>query len=195
MITAGDLVQRHEEAARGRQFINVALVKHFSGTDGHEAMIAEFEARGGKSYVSIAKAAVTAIDSSSALAALRPLASVFVGAVDRESILSQLTGAITIPLWTAARVQVLNIEARTVAEGAQKLFGEMAFETASDLPSKIVAMMALTSELAKSLDPVALEGLRRGLVSAVAAQIDVVLCAIHQRGARHRDDRDRRDDW
>jgi hypothetical protein len=105
-----------------------------------------------------------------------PLASAFLGLVDRESLLGQLDGAVRIPLTAAARLQVGTIEASAVAEGDEKPVALLAFDV-TGAPSKVVATIVLSAEALRAIDQPTQVGIRQVLVSAAAAATDVALVA------------------
>jgi hypothetical protein len=184
-MQTGDRVYLHEESERSRAFVNLTVAQHFSATDGTADLIEQFERRSGKAYTTMAKSAIAAMDSTSALAALQPLATAFLAVTDRVSIISDLlaAGAVSIPLSTTVRLQIMNVTGKATGEGAVKAFGEMAFESPSDPPEKVVGQVAFSTELLRSLDATAQNAIRQALSSALAAAIDTKLVTYFTSGS------------
>jgi hypothetical protein len=175
MRYAADLVQTKEQTDRATAMVAFAIASDPAFSAGK---IDGFEARGWSKYGHHVKAAIAAIDSGDETMALGPLASAFIGAVDRESIIGALDGAVRVPLGPpgSARIQVGSVTTSAASEGELKPVARMEFTAApDDYPAKIIAQIVATAEALRRLDPATQAALSRHLISATAAATDEAL--------------------
>lgn len=170
-----DIVQEKEQAARANALLSWAVAG-----DGRLSAerVGTMTRRGHERYLpSRTKDAVDVISTSDTNVALLPLGAAFLGLVDRESVLGRLAGATRIPLTAAARLQVAELVAATVAEGAVKPVSHLGFEAAGE-PTKVAAQVVISAEALRAIDPATQDGIRQVLVSACAAATDVALVTV-----------------
>jgi hypothetical protein len=175
MRYAADIVQTKELTDRASALVAYAVAQDPAFSMG---ALTGFEARGWSKYAHHVKAAVAALDSSDATMALGPLVTAFIGAVDRESILGALDGAVRVPLAApgGARIQIGHVETSPASEGELKSVARVDYLAApDDFPQKIIAQIVASAEALRRLDPTTQAALSRHLVSATAAATDVAL--------------------
>lgn len=105
---------------------------------------------------------------------LLPLTAAFVGLTDAESLIGQLTGALHLPLGSAARLQAGSLAAVVVGENETKPIQSIAFDVVGQ-PVKLVGQVVISVEAYRSLNAEAQSGIRSVLVSAVSEASDAAL--------------------
>ena len=114
--------------------------------------------------------------------ALSPLATAFVGMVERESLAGRLDGAVRVPIDAVARIQILTVIGQTVAEGASKPISAPGFHVGRP-GAEDCRDGGRERRIFPECRSASQEMLRRQLVSAVAAAYDAALVAALTSGA------------
>jgi hypothetical protein len=118
------------------------------------------------------KGAVTSLDTSTAIGALRPSAAAFLGMVNRVSVLGRLAEALRVPPNTHGRLQATNPTAMWVEEGGRKPITSMGFNAMDLAPRKVVSGFAVSAEFTRAVEAPTLDSLTQSLTSAVAVGTD-----------------------
>jgi hypothetical protein len=172
MNELADLTRSKELAARASALVSLAVARD---TRLYNNALEAFAARGHKAFLPRAKDAIEAISVSDEAVPLHPLATAFLAAVEGASALGQLTGAVRIPLTSAARLQVGTVTAARVPEAGQKPTGRIAFKLADTEPTKVTAGVVVTAEALRAIDAGTQATIRDLLVAATARAADDAL--------------------
>jgi hypothetical protein len=132
--------------------------------------VGEFKQRGFGRFV---KSAVEPMLSTDPGVALGALDVAFLGVVNQRSLVADLVahGALEFTLADTVRLQVGDVTASPVSEGAPKPITRMAF-TLSGLPDKVASTVVVSTEALRTLGARTSTGIRDALASACARAID-----------------------
>lgn len=121
------------------------------------------------------KAAVTAITTSSSLAAQRPLSRDFLAGIVQRSVLGQLAGALAVPSNTRVNVAMLFDQADFVAESAPVPVASGIVQSRNLSPVKLGLIVVFANEIFLATDDRALNVIDRGLRRAFVRGLNSAL--------------------
>jgi hypothetical protein len=172
MKTAHDLVQTYEQTERAGAFLALAIGK---GLHSQTRDIAKTALALGAPAAHV-KSTVDAMFTESEYGAVRPLATAFVGLVDRQTVIGKVGGR-RVPVNTGGAMLTGEPVAHWVGQFAPIPASAWSAAALSLDPLKVGAIIAMSKDLARFGGPIALNYIQRGMSSALAKAIDAAFLA------------------